>query len=109
MLSTLTLHSGHAHHDGLLSRWVKDHDFIDHVTSSRAFTTSCWREAAGVRGAYCVCDFSGYDFRGDEMVESRPPRIKLVGYKRGECVMNLQGAHATLLTQYIWGVDARGF
>jgi hypothetical protein len=27
-----------------------------------------------------MCDFSGYDLRGDEMGESRPPRIKLVGY-----------------------------
>ena len=56
-----------------------------------------------------MCDFSGYDLRGDEMGESRPPRIKLVGYKRGECGMCLQGAHTTFLTQYIWGVDARGF
>ena len=89
--------------------WVKDLDYIDHVTSLRAFTAACWREAAVVRGAYWMCDFSGYDLRGDEMGESRPPRIKLVGYKRGECVMSLQGAHTTFLTQYIWGVDARGF
>ncbi len=54
-----------------------------------------------MRVAYCVCDFSGNDLRGDDKGGSRPPRIKLVGYTRGECAMYLQGAHSTFLTQYI--------